>query len=175
MQLTQLKRTANQREVGQSSWVKLRRRRYRHFADATQLNSTSTWVEVCRYKRALTQGLVLGTTVRSLPLQGYMRWWVCVELTQLLNTPTSWFFSEGPDSQNHRSAISKLRRLVRVRGEAVHCCENPSAVDDNSTAEKTKSVEKSDVPRSWYRCRRGRPANTAFWQITSTLVHTSGI
>ena len=30
------------------SWV-----RYRHFADATQLNSTSSWVELCRYKRAL--------------------------------------------------------------------------------------------------------------------------
>ena len=29
-------------------------RRYRHFADATQLNSTSSWVELCRYKRALT-------------------------------------------------------------------------------------------------------------------------
>ena len=36
MQLTQ--RTANQREVGQSSCVELRRRRYRHFA--AQLNST---------------------------------------------------------------------------------------------------------------------------------------
>jgi len=31
----------------------LRRRRYRHFADATQLNSTSSRVELCRYKRAL--------------------------------------------------------------------------------------------------------------------------
>jgi len=28
------------------SWVELRRRRYRHFADATQLNSTSSWVEL---------------------------------------------------------------------------------------------------------------------------------
>ena len=35
-------RRANQREVGQSSRVELRRRRYRHFADATQLNSTSS-------------------------------------------------------------------------------------------------------------------------------------
>ena len=42
------------------SWVELRR--YRHFADATQLNSTSSWVELCRYKRALkysTQHLLL--------------------------------------------------------------------------------------------------------------------
>jgi len=36
MQLTQLQRTANQREAGQSSWVELCR--YRHFADATQLD-----------------------------------------------------------------------------------------------------------------------------------------
>jgi len=28
------------------SWVELRRRRYRHFADATELNSTSSWVEL---------------------------------------------------------------------------------------------------------------------------------
>ena len=54
MQLTQLKRTANQREARQSSWVELRRRRYRHFADATQLNSTRRRVELCRYKRALS-------------------------------------------------------------------------------------------------------------------------
>ena len=57
MQLTQLKRRANQRQVGQLSWVELRRRRYRHFADATQLNWTqldveSSWVELGRYKRA---------------------------------------------------------------------------------------------------------------------------
>ena len=44
MQLTQLQRTANQREAGQSSSVELCR--YRHFADATQLNSTSSWVEL---------------------------------------------------------------------------------------------------------------------------------
>ena len=55
MQLTQLKRTANQREAGQSSWVELRQRRYRHFADATKLNSTRRRVELCRYKRALTR------------------------------------------------------------------------------------------------------------------------
>jgi len=36
------------------SWVELRRRRYRHFTDATQLTSTSSWVELCRYKRAFT-------------------------------------------------------------------------------------------------------------------------
>jgi len=53
MQLSQLQRTANQREVGQLSWVELRRRLYRHFAYATQLNWTSSWVELCRYKRAL--------------------------------------------------------------------------------------------------------------------------
>ena len=63
MQLTQLQRTANQREVGQSSWVELRRRRYRHIADATQLNSTqlnstSSWVELCRYKRALSLRII---------------------------------------------------------------------------------------------------------------------
>jgi len=29
------------------SWVELRRCRYRHFADATQLNSTSSWAELC--------------------------------------------------------------------------------------------------------------------------------
>jgi len=38
MQLTELQRTANQREVGQSSSAEWRRRRYRHFADATQLD-----------------------------------------------------------------------------------------------------------------------------------------
>jgi len=59
MQLTQLKRTANQREAGQSSRVELRWRRYRHFADATQLNSTSSWIELCRYKRALRVEFVL--------------------------------------------------------------------------------------------------------------------
>ena len=32
--------------VDNSSWVELRRRRYRHFADATQLNSTLNWVEL---------------------------------------------------------------------------------------------------------------------------------
>jgi len=48
-------RTANQREAGQSSWVELRRRRYRDFADATQLNSTSSWVELCRCKRAFSR------------------------------------------------------------------------------------------------------------------------
>jgi len=53
MQLIQLQRTANQREAVQSSWVELRRRRYRHFADATQLNSTRRRVELCRYKGAL--------------------------------------------------------------------------------------------------------------------------
>jgi len=52
MQLTQLQRTANQREAGQSSWVELRRRRYGHFADATQLDVELSWVELCRYKRA---------------------------------------------------------------------------------------------------------------------------
>ena len=46
MQLTQLKRTANQREAGQSSEVELRRRRYRHFADAIQLKSTRRRVEL---------------------------------------------------------------------------------------------------------------------------------
>jgi len=54
MQLTQLQRTANQREVGHLSWVELRRRRYRHFADATQLDVELSWVELCRYKRALS-------------------------------------------------------------------------------------------------------------------------
>jgi len=34
------------------SWVELRLRRYRHFADATQLNSTRRRVELCRCKRA---------------------------------------------------------------------------------------------------------------------------
>ena len=52
MQLTQLKRTANQREAGQSSFV-ASAGRYRHFADATQLNSTEIGsFELCRYKRA---------------------------------------------------------------------------------------------------------------------------
>ena len=40
-----------------SSWVELRRRRYRHFADATQLNSLDvelSWVKLCCYKRAFT-------------------------------------------------------------------------------------------------------------------------
>ena len=50
MQLTQLQRTANQREAGQSSWVELCR--YRHFADATQLDVELSWAELCRYKRA---------------------------------------------------------------------------------------------------------------------------
>ena len=58
MQLTQLQRTANQREVGQSSRVELRRHRYRHFADATQLHATSSGVELCRYKRALKRSTI---------------------------------------------------------------------------------------------------------------------
>ena len=38
-----------------SCWIELRRRRYRNFADATQLKSTSSWVELCRYKRAFSK------------------------------------------------------------------------------------------------------------------------
>jgi len=34
---------------GEWSWV-ASAGRYRHFADATQLNSTSSWVELCRYR-----------------------------------------------------------------------------------------------------------------------------
>ena len=44
--------------IPELSWVELRRRRHRHFADATQLNSTSSWVELWRYKRALSNSNV---------------------------------------------------------------------------------------------------------------------
>ena len=35
-----------------------------------------------------------------------------------------------------------------MRGEAVRGCENPTVVDDDTAAEKTERVEKTDVPRS---------------------------
>jgi len=60
MQLTQLQRTANQREVGQLQWVELSRVGVAIDTSPTQLNTTqrrvelSTWVELCRYKRGLT-------------------------------------------------------------------------------------------------------------------------
>jgi len=53
MQLTQLQRTANQREAGQSIWVELSC--VAIDTSPTQLNSTSSWVELCRYKRALIE------------------------------------------------------------------------------------------------------------------------
>ena len=50
-----------------SSWVELSwvaSSRYRHFADATQLdvelNSTSSWVKLCRYKRAFSDVTLFG-------------------------------------------------------------------------------------------------------------------
>ena len=46
------------------SWVELCQRRYRHFADATQLNSTSSSVELCRYKQAF-KGVFIATQLNS--------------------------------------------------------------------------------------------------------------
>ena len=52
-------------------WVELRRRRYRHFADATQLNSTSSWVELCRYKQSFRPKLGIQIELYS---QSWSRW-----------------------------------------------------------------------------------------------------
>ena len=53
------------------SWDELHRRRYTHFADATQLNSTSSWVELCCYKRPLTHRRT--TRPMSMPLDHVSR------------------------------------------------------------------------------------------------------
>ena len=65
MQLTQLKRTANQREAGQLDWVELSCVGVAIDTSPTQLDSMSSWVELCRYKRALRLSLSLNLGLKS--------------------------------------------------------------------------------------------------------------
>ena len=68
MQLTQLQRTANQCEVGQSSWVELCRRRTLRRRNSTQLDVELSWVGLCRYKRALRDITRISCVVTTMKL-----------------------------------------------------------------------------------------------------------